>query len=297
MYLLTTRKFNYTRVDFYVDNENSSDFWVTGEHLAELLGCYNAPERSIKRLHFLYSERIPNCFKEVEINARYKGICKTIVYNFDGLIKLCSLSGKKNAAEVVNFFWEMKQEFSVVPEKKNELQLFSYGGSQVRTIEKDGEFWFVAKDVCDILELTNPTEAIKSLDDDEKMTLRTSEGQTKRGGARVYNVINEPGVYRLIFRSNKPEAERFKHWIFHEVLPTLRKTGTYTIKKKLTGKATDTRFYSADELAAELKISENQLIAIVNDNGFDTYGFCNDADWQWYFTEEGREKILDAVRI
>lgn len=78
----------------------------------------------------------------------------------------------------------------------SQLQVFNYNGSTVRTIEKDNEVWFVAKDVCSILELSNPTEALKSLDDDEKMTLSNTEGHSgQRGGAQSYNVINEPGVY------------------------------------------------------------------------------------------------------
>ncbi|MBQ3446929.1 MAG: Bro-N domain-containing protein [Synergistaceae bacterium] len=112
----------------------------------------------------------------------------------------------------------------------NALQVFSYKDRQVRTVERDGEVWFVAKDVCDVLEIKNTTDAIKSLDDDEKMTLDFSEGHSgQRGGAQSYNVINEPGLYRLIFRSNKSEAKQFTRWVTHEVLPTIRKTGSYTI--------------------------------------------------------------------
>lgn len=108
----------------------------------------------------------------------------------------------------------------------NELQLFSYGSNTVRTVKLDGQIWFVVKDVCDILELGNPTEAIRALDDDEKNTLRVSEGN--RGNPNV-NIINEPGLYRLIFRSNKAEAKTFQDWVYHEVLPALHHAGSYTI--------------------------------------------------------------------
>lgn len=112
--------------------------------------------------------------------------------------------------------------------QKSEIQLFNYDTSEIRTVYRDGEIWFVAKDVCDILELTNPTEAIKSLDDDEKMTLRISDGHSgQRGGAQFLNIISEPGLYKLIFRSNKPEAKAFSRWVTHEVLPSIRKTGKY----------------------------------------------------------------------
>jgi len=306
MYLLTTRKFNYTRVDFYVEDENSSEFWVTRQQLGELLGWYNASaERQVKKLHHMYNSQLVLSFKEIEMNVRYQRICKTIVYNFDGLTKLCILSGKKKAAEVLNFFWEMKQEFEGktqqnLPAVKNELQLFNYGDSPVRAIEQNGEFWFVAKDVCDALELTNPTEAIKSLDDDEKNTLRISEGNQNQRGNPNFNVISESGLYALIMRSNKPAAKRFSKWVRKEVLPTLLRTGTYTIgvrpRQMLTGKATDTRFYSADELAAELNTDENTVMRLVFDNEFTIYGFVDTDECLWYFTEEGRQKILNARR-
>ena len=109
----------------------------------------------------------------------------------------------------------------------NELQIFTYKKQQVRTIEIDSEIWIVAKDVCEVLELTNPTEALKALDDDEKNTLRISEGN--RGNPTV-NIINEAGFYKLTFRSNKPEAKEFTRWVTHEVLPAIRKTGTYSVK-------------------------------------------------------------------
>jgi anti-repressor protein len=100
-------------------------------------------------------------------------------------------------------------------------KIFNYNGSQMRTIVKDNHPWFVVKDVCEILGLTNPSESVKALDDDEKSTLRISEG-----GPEV-NIINEPGLYSLVIRSNKLEAKQFKRWITHEVLPSIRKTGVY----------------------------------------------------------------------
>ena len=106
----------------------------------------------------------------------------------------------------------------------NEIQIFNYGQNDIAVIMVDGEPWWIAKDVCDVLDLTNPTEAIRALDSDERNTLRISEGI--RGNPNV-NIINEPGLYSLIIRSNKPEAKKFKRWITHEVLPTIRKTGGY----------------------------------------------------------------------
>ena len=110
-----------------------------------------------------------------------------------------------------------------------ELQVFSYKDQQVRTIERDGEVWLVAADVCDILELSNPTEALRALDDDERNTLRITEGTSPKGGNPNMNVINEAGLYKLTFKSRKSEAKSFTRWVTHEVLPSIRKTGSYSV--------------------------------------------------------------------
>ncbi len=115
-----------------------------------------------------------------------------------------------------------------------DIQLFNYGSNAVRTIEQNGEVWFVAKDVCDVLEIVNARDAIKSLDDDEKMTVGNSDGHSgQRGGAQFFNVINESGLYRLAFRSNKSMAKDFTRWVAHTVLPEIRKTGSYSARKGL----------------------------------------------------------------
>ena len=112
----------------------------------------------------------------------------------------------------------------------NDLQVFFYQDSMVRTVEIDGEVWVVAKDVCDVLGISNARDAIKSLDNDEKMTVDNSDGHSgQRGGAQFFNVINEAGVYKLAFRSNKPNAKAFTRWVSHEVIPAIRKTGHYEV--------------------------------------------------------------------
>jgi len=304
MYLLTTRNFDGVAVDFYVDGYNNAEFWVTCQQIGRLLRYFGNPEKSIKRLHKLYSEKLLFSFREVEINSRYKGIDKVIVYNFDGLRKICFLSGRKNAAEVVNFLWEIKQEFEAnqkLPAPKNELQPFNYGNSQVRVIERNGEFWFVAKDVCDILDIKNARDAINELYDNEKNPVAITDGNQNQRGNPNFNVINEPALYKLIFKSRKPEAKKFQDWVFYDILPTLRKQGTYTMgtrqRKELTGKATDTRFYSADELAAELGTNEYGVLSIARDNDLEMYRFFNPDNCFWYFTEEGREKVINAARL
>ena len=127
----------------------------------------------------------------------------------------------------------------------NELQVFSYTEShQIRTTVIDGEPWFVAKDVCDVLELLDVTSAVRSLDTDEKMTLQDKRSHSgQRGGSQFMTFVNEPGMYKLIFRSKKPEAKQFTRWVTHKVLPSIRKSGMY-----LTDKAADALQHNPDEL-------------------------------------------------
>lgn len=113
-------------------------------------------------------------------------------------------------------------------EKVNELsKVFEFNGSQVRTVKMNGEPWFVAKDVCDILELDNSSQALTRLDADEKNTITLNEGI----GNPLKSVVSESGLYSLILSSRKPEAKQFKKWITSEVLPAIRQTGSYSIQK------------------------------------------------------------------
>lgn len=128
----------------------------------------------------------------------------------------------------------------------NDLHIFQYDRRQVRTINKNGELWFVASDVCQILALTNTTESIRAIDQDDRSTLRISEG-----GPEV-NIINESGLYTLILRSSKQEAKRFKKWITAEVLPSIRKTGTYSIPQN------DTSILANAVLVAQRVIEEQK---------------------------------------
>jgi prophage antirepressor-like protein len=97
------------------------------------------------------------------------------------------------------------------------------GEHLVRQVSHEGEIWFVAADVCRVLGVKNVPDAVERLDQDEKgiVTVDTP------GGTQMMNAVSEPGVYRLVFTSRKPVAERFKRWLAHEVIPTIRKTGGY----------------------------------------------------------------------
>jgi prophage antirepressor-like protein len=115
----------------------------------------------------------------------------------------------------------------------NELAIFTFeDGRGVRVLDRDGNPWWVANDVCDILGLENTTEALRNLDDDERGSLRVTEGTSPFGGNPNVNIINESGLYNLIFRSNKPEAKRFRKWVTSEVLPAIRKQGFYVLQEQ-----------------------------------------------------------------
>lgn len=98
-----------------------------------------------------------------------------------------------------------------------------FNGSKVRIVEKDGIHWFVARDVCKVLEITKVDSAIRNLDADEKGAHTVSTP----GGNQEMTIVSEAGLYSLILRSRKPEAKAFKRWVTHEVLPSIRKTGAY----------------------------------------------------------------------
>lgn len=113
----------------------------------------------------------------------------------------------------------MKEEKSLIA--------FQFENKPVRIItDESGKHWWVAADVCQILGLTNPSEAMKMLDEDEKNTLRLTEGIPSRGNPYV-NCIDESGIYTLIIRSDKPQSRPFRKWITSEVLPAIRRTGSY----------------------------------------------------------------------
>lgn len=107
----------------------------------------------------------------------------------------------------------------------NEIQRFDFKGAALRTLtDEAGEPWFVLKDCMSILDLGNPTETVKMFDDDEFSTTEVIDSIGRRQQAYI---ISEPGLYKLVMRSRKPEAHEFQRWVTHEVLPQIRKTGGY----------------------------------------------------------------------
>lgn len=119
----------------------------------------------------------------------------------------------------------------------------------VRGMYIDGQPWLFAKDVCKGLGIKNVSDAVARLKADEKMTIGNGDSHSgKRGGARMYLIVNEPGIYRLIFTSRTPKAEEFQHWVFHEVLPSIRRYGEYRLawnEARTGGKVTRLTFTDA----------------------------------------------------
>ena len=114
----------------------------------------------------------------------------------------------------------------------NELQLFNFENNQLRTLLINDEPWFVGKDVAEILGYSNPRDALpKHVDSEDKNSVAIHDGN--KGNPNL-TIINESGVYALVFGSKLQSAKKFKHWVTSEVLPTLRKTGSYATPQ-LTG--------------------------------------------------------------
>jgi prophage antirepressor-like protein len=105
------------------------------------------------------------------------------------------------------------------------IVLFEFDTRPVRTVMIDGQPWFVASDLCAILEIENARDAVRSLPQKGVVTSYT----LTQGGPQKLKVVNEPNLYRLVFRSRKPEAEKFQDWIYETVIPAIRKTGQYKI--------------------------------------------------------------------
>lgn len=142
----------------------------------------------------------------------------------------------------------------------NNIMPFTYESREVRIIDdEDGNLWWIAKDVLDILELENTTNALKGLDEDELTLTKLMSG----GQIREMKAVNEPGLYTLIIKSNKPEAKKFKRWITHDVLPSIRKTGVYSVSDELDG----SEIVSRPQLA-EVAYRVKQVMIMVKAFGF-----------------------------
>lgn len=136
--------------------------------------------------------------------------------------------------------------------QNNQIINFEFTGRAVRVVDRDGEPWFIAADVCAVLDISNSRDAVSRLDEDDKGVATTDTP----GGAQSVGVVSESGVYSLVFTSRKPEARAFKKWVTSEVLPAIRNTGMYAVPKTLSG---------ALRLAADqAEIIERQNLELAN---------------------------------
>jgi len=112
---------------------------------------------------------------------------------------------------------------AIIGTRSGEIISYEFHRSQVRTMFQNGAVWFVAVDVCRVLDLANPRQVLSRLDDDERSYASVQTGKVTRRVATV----NESGLFALILTSRKPEAKAFRRWITGEVIPSIRKTGQY----------------------------------------------------------------------
>jgi anti-repressor protein len=139
-----------------------------------------------------------------------------------------------------------------------EIQTFTFRTASLRVMtDEAGEPWFVAKDVCDILELSNVGQALSRLDEDEKNSIILNDGTP---GSPNKAIVSEPGIYSLVLASRKPEAREFKRWVTHEVLPSIRKHGAYMTQQTLDKALTSPDFLI--QLATRLKEEQEKVKAL-----------------------------------
>lgn len=164
----------------------------------------------------------------------------------------------------------------------NELQIFSnpeFGS--VRCIEKDGEPWWVLKDVCKILGMdgTGTNKIVERLDEDERNTIPVTD---KLGRPQTVNVINESGLYNVVIRSNKPNAKAFRKWITSEVIPSIRKTGGYGVPQMSQSELILKIAQNNVELERRIAAAESETKAVSEklDNALDVFTAPTSENWK-----------------
>jgi prophage antirepressor-like protein len=168
----------------------------------------------------------------------------------------------------------------------NELQkVFDFQNHQLRIVEHDGEPWFVASDVCKILEIQNVTQALQRLDEDERSMFNIG----RQGNA---NIVNEPGLYELIFASRKPEAKTFKKWLKQEVLPSIRKTGSYN---NVTPLSKDQALVTALRTTADLMEGHREIKNTVGQYGKKILEIESKVDEQITLTSGEQRRLQKGV--
>lgn len=171
----------------------------------------------------------------------------------------------------------------------NAIIPFTFETHTVRSLLREGEPWFVAADVCLSLEIANPRDAVSRLDMDEISDVGIADTRSKGGATQQRNmtIISEAGIYRLVFTSRTDAAERFKRWLAHDVLPAIRKTGSY-------GKAAPAAHPLDDGLPLSKRINAASYIAGLAARGDDK---AYEAALEWAFRRLGPKKKPEKTNV
>ena len=142
-----------------------------------------------------------------------------------------------------------------------DMQIFTYNSNEVRTVELNGEPWFVLKDVCEVLGIADHKVTARRLDADEVCQTPLTDSM---GRQQETSIINESGLYNVILRSDKPEAKPFRKWVTSEVLPSIRKHGAYMTPETLQAAILnpDTMIQLCQQLKAEQ--NKNAVLTAAN---------------------------------
>src|SRR5690625_5739686 len=140
------------------------------------------------------------------------------------------------------------------------IKTFNLEGKEEITIVTDGSVWWVAKDVCEEYEIKNTRDVVARLEGDEKGVGLFDT----LGGKQKLSIVNESGLYNIVFLSRKPNAKKFRRWITHDVLPSIRKHGLYAVDEVLANP--DILIKALEELKAE-RLKNNQLSETVKEIG------------------------------
>lgn len=178
-----------------------------------------------------------------------------------------------------------------------DIMPFEFEKFNIRVIVKDGEPWFVVNDVCSALEMVNPWDVVQRLDSDD---LGKTEVTDSLNRIQSMNIVNEAGLYEIIFRSTKEEAKRFRRWVTHEVLPEIRKTGQYAIQSM--SELERARLYVqalelAEERGKELEVARpkaEEYDAYIDSEGNHTLAMA--AQTLYPMTSSGRTNFVKTLR-
>ena len=195
---------------------------MTIKEIAELCGV---DDTTILR----WTRNISDCKMQSDIKSKLKKSGHGIASDFSLEETLAIISdggGNKTLAALLEENHSLEAQ-KALKTHENSLLPLSFNGFTVRTLTINNVQWWIAKDVCDVLDIKNPRDAISFLDDDERGSVGISDGTSSKGGNPNMNIINESGLYTLILRSNKPQAKKFRKWVTSEVLPNIRKNGVY----------------------------------------------------------------------